>query len=317
MPEDINKLAEERRAGFLVGMSISELMLLIIFALLLFMAESFLSAQGNREILDGLNPSARALIKENKSLLNEIDPGWLQLVATRLPADPDLIEAYEKLSQELEKLRRELAQVTKENEGLDGQNRDLINSLAVEQSKQGLTTLCSYERTEQAGGRRSLPIGVVLLKDTTLTLLEKGYGDKEVIDYYFDPADINPAMSEIEQWQVGQSISWDQFSDYAGQLNSIGDNYANEERQSCRFYFSYWEEGIEITKLEQFNRINYSQVRISEENFAGYQLLLDLESNELDSNLSSPSATNVENSLSDSYCSDGDVRYPALCAAIQ
>lgn len=284
------KLLEERRQGFLVGMSIAELMLLIIFALLLFMAEAYLSAEKDKEVAQGFGEDSRRWIAENPDLAED----WIQLRPVELENDPFLLEAFEKLSADNKEMLKKIAELEAElesqkeqsgnevaelNQDLETQKEqieDLTDLVAREQAKQGLKPLCTYERTAEVGGRRSLPVGIVLLEDSGITLLDKGFDDKEVIDYYFEAAETNAAMNGLKEWSVGGKISWDQFSRYAQSLNDIGDSYATEQRQSCRYYFSYWSLQLENSNLERFNRLNYSQVRISEEDYAVFETELQL-----------------------------------------
>ena len=59
------------------------------------------------------------------------------------------------------------------------------------------------------------------------------------------------------------------------ELNSIGDAYANEERNACRFYFSYWPaDSLSIQSLESFTRMTFSTPKISESAYEEYRSLI-------------------------------------------
>ena len=250
------------------------------------------------EALDNY-PGVRNALKEDPK---SIPVDWVTLT-NRAALSNDFAGAQEQLAAQIsenEKLKIELAGAIEERNAakdeaqglessmtglqndLEKKTEELRDSIAATQdaqkeqdiAKAGVTPLCVYLEAENEFARRgsSMPIGSVLLKDTGLTLLRKGYIDGEVlVDFYGD--DFSPETVEqlIGPWEIGEQRTWGEFKSIMSDLNIIGDAFESDEKQKCRHYFSYFFTELDTSFLEDFINIVYSPVKISR---SDYQKLL-------------------------------------------
>jgi len=265
------KLASSSRKGFSVGIAVSELMLLILFVLLLF----FLDFKNNSD-----NAIADIGGKTTLDLLRQND-----LLVTILRSKPQEFETWLRLTlgddyagelenPQLEDISKAVEQEKIKNESLqakvDEQN-DLIDALKEEYlsaRKKGGTTLCTNSglNSEQAK-LTSLPLGTVSLANNGVTLLQKGFEEEPVLDEYGVPYDPSEALAQIENWDLGATIGYEEFSVISRELSRIGDDYASDERENCRFYFNWYFDELDSRILNRWNNLNYGGLTISKERY--------------------------------------------------
>jgi TonB family protein len=134
----------------------------------------------------------------------------------------------------------------------------------------GETTLCAYLGPGNPSTERipTVPIGVVNIEESGITLLRKDYPlDQILVDYLGDT--FNPEASEriINSWRIKEKLAWDEFESIMAALNLLGDDFASERKQKCRHYFNYYFEDLDAEILEKFGNLNYTGVKISESEF--------------------------------------------------
>lgn len=286
MPKNKEDLVDERRNGFVTGLAVSELMLLILFALLLFMVEGLVSSKANKDIIDSFGGQDTAVVLSKT--INDSPQ-----IKRMLEEEPDILDLWIRLSTSgafnyatdnsdiISELTRSLEEMVHERESLISlteqqgeETADLIkrlsaaNNALLEGVRKGGTTLCTYlSPTSENPRPRSVPLGIVFLHQDGIVLLSFGFGDAHLIDAYGEEIDAVKALEIIATWGIGKKISYGQFQSINEKLISIGNNYATESRQNCRYYFDYYFVDIDANTLVLWNRLNYSGVKISQSRY--------------------------------------------------
>lgn len=286
MSKSTEDLIDERRKGFVIGLAVSELMLLILFALLLFLVEGLSSNQEDREIVEALGGKEAAVnlgnsidgSSEIQRILQEqpeIIDLWISLTTSGViqstTESGSVIEGLSKTLAEVESTRADLERqlVQQQAEAADLNDRlTAANSALMAGVRMGGTTLCTYSSPTVASPRpRSVPLGVVFLQEDGLTLISRGYEPGPLIDAYGESIDPTRAVEVISSWELNKRISFDEFQVLNRTLEMLGDEYATESRQNCRYYFDYYFDDINADTLNLWNRLNYSGVKISSDRF--------------------------------------------------
>lgn len=287
MSKSSEDLIDERRSGFVTGLAVSELMLLILFALLLFMVEGLVNNNEDRNIIEGLggkdvaenleravreSPEMRRILREDPEIIDL----WITLTtAGALSATSENRELVDELSKSLAEMERDrqklVSQLAEQAAETAEINERLIaaNSALMEGVRMGGTTLCTYSSpTSDSPRPRSVPLGVVFLEQNGITLLSTGYENEQLIDAYGEVIDPMRAEEIISGWAINEKISFDEFQRLNTRLVDLGDQYSTESRQNCRYYFDYYFDDINANTLDLWNRLNYSGVKISTSRFA-------------------------------------------------
>ena len=265
------KLASSSRKGFSVGIAVSELMLLVLFVLLLFFldfknnSDSTIADIGGDKTLDSLKQND-LLVRILRSKPQEFET-WLRLTLgddfTTALDNPQLEDISDIVEEEKQKNEDLQATIKEQKDLIEGLKEEYISA-----RKKGGTTLCTNTglNTEQAK-LTSLPLGTVALANEGVTLLQKGFDEESVLDEYGEPYDPSEALAQIYNWDVGSMIDYENFSVISRELSRIGDNYANEIRENCRFYFNWYFDELDSRILNRWNNLNYGGLTISNERY--------------------------------------------------
>lgn len=290
MARSEEEFVEERRRGFVTGLAVSELMLLILFALLLFLVEGRINNANYRDVIDnfggkdvaedigeavGKSSEFQRILREDPEIIDL----WITLTTSGALEDgPENREVISDLAKSVSELEQETGELEAEVAKLNKESADLVERLAaanralMEGVRKGGTTLCTYgSPTTESPRPHSVPLGVVLLENDGVTLLLSGYEAESLIDAYGEVIDPLKALEVMEPWDLSDKITFVDFERINSQLISIGDNYATESRQNCRYYFDYYFKDIEANNLDLWNRLNYSGVKISTDRFIELQ----------------------------------------------
>ena len=81
------------------------------------------------------------------------------------------------------------------------------------------------------------------------------------------PYDPSEALAQIENWDLGATIGYEEFSVISRELSRIGDDYASDERENCRFYFNWYFDELDSRILNRWNSLNYGGLTISKERY--------------------------------------------------
>lgn len=286
MAKSDEEFIEERRRGFVTGLAVSELMLLILFALLLFLVEGEKTNEVNREVIDNFggdevaenmaeaisnSPEIQRVLQENPEVIDL----WITLTTSGALDDvQDNREIVDRLVEEVSEMESENQAledlIAEQNEISANLNERLTaaNIALMDGVRKGGTTLCTYASPNIENPRpRSLPLGVVFLQNEGVTLLLSGYDEESLIDAYGESIDPVQAIDIVNSWGIDREITFEEFRSLNSVLATLGDEYATETRQNCRYYFDYYFEDISADNLDLWNRLNYSGVKISSERF--------------------------------------------------
>jgi hypothetical protein len=268
------------RKGFLVGMTLAEIMLITLFVLLLLFKDSDDTATQFEDIEEKLGERATLLIAESDLKLNpdsqiKLYEIWETLINAQ---DVQNMGVEPPTESKVNDLQREIKRLQQQAEVLKG---------VV--SKAGETVICTYK--EPRPGREelhgpSVALGSVLVQTDGITLLSKNraISNFRMVDYVGETYDPSEAVRLLNAWPMNVKLSYDEYRPMAKKIFDVG-NIEVDKRSACRFTLNYYidPEGYpEIAKIfiEQFERYFYRQQALSEERF---QLLLEDKKND-DSN---------------------------------
>lgn len=240
------------RRGFLLGITLAEILLITLFVLLLLFrhyqdkadiaddvievlgedtTETLISASGglpppNQAMKDRIADITEKLIDCRARELPEcrggdISEDELMAVGEKKPQPESLDEAKE----EIEKLSRQLAR-TRED-------------LLTEKRKTGEKPFCTYLPPEQGSLRtrgRNVSIGTFHIEKDGITLVarDRNFERNEFVDIVGESYDGGDAIESVSAWPLCKKLSFEEFAERGAEFVEIGDREA-EKRKACRF----------------------------------------------------------------------------------
>lgn len=262
MPGVVGAAELANRRGFLIGLTIAEVMLITLFVLLLLFRHTQEKAETAQLLQSFLGDSGVVAIEQNPTsskinppMRQRLDDIMQELIDCRLENDPactnyDAGDAEERLVAEpepaselpsIEDAMRQISDLQKELAKKDGQLKKI-----VETSVPGDIPLCTYEgrglRPEALRGP-SISVGTFLIEPDGITLLERNQrfflGD--IVDYNGLDYDAKAAGRAISAWPLGQKLTLKDFENRAQEFIEIGD-IETETHKKCRFAGLYYYE---------------------------------------------------------------------------
>ena len=293
MPSVVGAAELASRRGFLVGLTISEVMLITLFVLLLLFRHSQDKAEQADELLTFLGESGVTAVQAN-SAATEINPRMQErmndimqeLIDCRIEKDPACESAgfddespplspasppSEETPESLEGALDEISRLKQELSQRDNQIKKLVES-----SVPGDIPHCTYEgrglSSDQLRGK-TISLGTFLIEPDGITLLERNlrFFESDIVDYNGLPYNNSAAASAALDWPLGEKMPTDSFSSLANEFIEIGD-IETDTHKKCRFGALYYYETND-ENLKIFNTIfqNYfflgSRERISRERY--------------------------------------------------
>jgi len=249
-PSGSSSAAKEARRGFLVGISLAELMLIVVFCLLLLyqqkeriVAALPISAPG-AELLGQAGPDSIP-----PHIATDLEANFNELInCIRFPSDPSCqpepnseesrenensLVPKDTEEEEPESLSKE--EIEKELKDLRDQNKALRD--AVTKAKAGDRSICTYlPGTSNGLTGPSISIGTFLVERDGVTLVVKNLDDfsANLVDVVGEPFDKADAVNELAAWPACKKLSLEDFSTLAQRFVDIGDREV-EHRTTCRF----------------------------------------------------------------------------------
>ena len=269
----IDQLASEKRRGFLVGMAVAELMVLILLALILFLLSREKIEEEKNEIIDLIGGTdsmkiiseAIAAVPGGKDLFS--NPENVEVIITvtnQLLAQESEIDAETLIA----KLTEELERIREENAELKDARDNLVTQINIERARSGETTPCAYQAPESLSEIRgsSVPIAYVILEEPLITFIKLGYDDG-LVDPLGEPF-VDSTASILGNYNVGQTVDLQELSVLSAALAADGDSYRTDTRQNCRHYFAYYNENdLNASFKDRFDALAWTDVKISERTF--------------------------------------------------
>ncbi len=249
------------RRGFLLGITLAEILLITLFVLLLL----FRHYQDKAGIADdviavlGKGPTER-LIAASKNLppSNVAMSGALADITQTL-IDCRKLESSECLDlSQVEPIDDTLApevaeQLPKPSTLEDAKNEieDLAGQLAVameelrrRQRKTGEKPFCTYREARESSLKlrgSNISVGTFLIEEDGITLIarDSDFQQNMFVDFNGEPYDGTEAVKEISNWPINQKLSFDAFAELGKIFVDLGNREA-EKRVSCRFGADYY-----------------------------------------------------------------------------
>ena len=248
--------------ALLLGLSLAELMIIIVFVLLILLGnekqasekqrifERSLGSENARQLIDIIvsNPQVanfgEELKNDAKKLVSDVNLLSPKAPPSPPPADP-VIEPDGEMTREqaldaLDKMRKKLEEVTSENSKLTSQ---II-------AKAGEMVFCTYLASpESRNGKRSLALGAVYVQKDGITLMSREpllYSEPIIYDYNLNRYDVTAALNVLDEWPIGRKLTKEEFVDIGAKFLAIGEK-SDAKRNTCRFALNYHLEVIEGT----------------------------------------------------------------------
>ena len=259
--------------ALLVGLSLAELMIIVVFVLLILLSDEkqnfekitkFENALGEEQagVLISIvndNPRvphlAQGLIEKAIDLVSE--EGSAPVVSEppdSVPvSDVENQMSREELVKSLNEARAEIADLQSKNSGLSDEVL----------AKAGDRVICTYLKKPESMMRgRSLALGTIYVEKDGVTLIsrEPFLYSMPIYDYVLRPYDVSDALDVLDDWPLGKKLSAAEFGEIGAKFVAIGEKYS-EERNTCKFALNYELELIEGTDnveglvLDMFNKV--------------------------------------------------------------
>jgi hypothetical protein len=246
--------------GLLVGLSLAELMIIVVFVLLILLGdekqkfekiakfENTLGEAQAQAFINIVNDNPKVpdfgekLIDEARTLVSE--EGLAPLAAEPHEdisiGDPDDQVTREELINTLFAMQRKNEELNEAISRLSGQIM----------SKAGDRVICTYiKRPELEGGKRSLALGAVFIEKDGVTLLSREpllYREEKIYDFVLRPYDVTDALEILDGWPLGKKLSLAEFVAIGEKFVAIGEK-SSEMRNTCRFALNYDLEVDDVT----------------------------------------------------------------------
>lgn len=264
------QLDSAKRSGFLIGMAVAELMVLILLAIVLFLIfrekeyekqEQLFELAGGMDnvkvIVDAISSSS-----EGANLFN--NPKLIETIVS-ISTKQVLNGASDFSENLLVAVAYENKNLQETNSALESARQSLLKQILAMTT--GGTTLCVYTpSTDLSKIRgRSVPIGVLRLEGEEIEIVSLGYPDQSRFVTY-DGLDFVDTTEEILfGWQEERMLTLGEFSELSQRLSDNGDTHRTDSRANCRHYFDYFFDNDMVTAdfLYRFDQLNYSGVRLS------------------------------------------------------
>jgi hypothetical protein len=263
------------RRGMLLGMTLAEVMLIILFCLLLILGKS---------ILDLDKARAKNLAMENAEWAQDLSPQEIndlgQIVVSvekfRKQDEPKS-EVWRRMTDNLSRLSHEL---TSNNDDIDWQtvaeeSSKRIQSLEkeIKKLKAGSPPPCLYKQPTKLGQLKgvSIPLGVIHIEVNRMTLVSKNNQIPKLnpVDYVGKPARYQEAYQVLTKWPLGKTMTLEEFRNVASNYVKLGDDETGGKLK-CRFTMDYYiEDGANMHSMfvDHFLRYFYRQRRLTRSEF--------------------------------------------------
>ena len=236
--------------ALLVGLSLAELMIIIVFVLLLLVGDEKQSTVELQRFKEALGADSAgqliSIVVDNPEVPNfgaELLEDADKLISdSKRPTKPikpvsdPVIEQGSELTKE--ELVDQLARIEKENLELKASNLDLADQIIA---KAGERVICTYlKTTDSSDKKRSISLGSVFVEKDGITLKSKEamLFSEPVFDFVLRPYDVSEALMVLGEWPLGEKLSIEEFKRFGEKFVAIGEK-ANENRNTCRFALNY------------------------------------------------------------------------------
>ena len=265
------------RRGLLLGMTLAEVMLIVLFCLLLLLGQSssdLLEEKRRSAALTNLKGVswAQNLTNDEANLFGEL----MAKIENQTLPNETRSDAWKRLTDDLEKMRVQSDQAENSrmwretSEELGAKNAALMNE--IQRLKAGSPPPCLHERPADLVSLRgeSIALGAVHIENGRMTLIDRNnqIPDLNPVDYLGRSVDYKEAYDLLMSWPEDKTLSLVDFGNRAKEFVRIGDDESGGKLK-CRFTMNYYiEDGTPIDMLvKQFMQYFYLQNRLRKDEF--------------------------------------------------
>lgn len=269
---NVSKQSKASRRALLLGLTLAEIMLVILFSLLLLLGatasqqnqeskfgqivmEESLATLGVDSDIEEAEESLRNLLRElyrNKRSDESISDTWQRvsesIIASNNDADSGVETSYQDLVDDVNRLEKDNEQLIAEFEQAADKLSEANNYIEalvgqLDSTRGGATPPCLYRSPEPGSGLIrgvSVPVGLVKILDQQL-IYEQIYLeslDVNLVDFWGRQVDVSDVRSHLEKLPIGSALSIAQFRELTSPLKNIGD-VESDLHGRCMFTADY------------------------------------------------------------------------------
>jgi hypothetical protein len=263
------------RRGFLLGITLAEIMIITLFVLLLLFRHSQeqvavvekINADFGSELVKGLTilesdlpkftPSMQKQIAEITETLvdcrKEQHPGCKRSSEEGENLDGPVVVSEAPPPDSLDDARLQLNQANEELSDLEDKLAAARKELLERGRKSGEKPFCTYRSPSKQSNSVKGPnidVGLFLIEGDGITLVErdKEFLENKSVDFNGEPYDAREAINELKDWPICKKLSFEAFAERGKTFMSIGKQEV-ETRMECRFSGDYFYVVSEATVL--------------------------------------------------------------------
>lgn len=295
MPENIRQQSLNSRRGLLLGMTLAEVMLIILFALLLLLGRQFIDLEEAKETLQNYATVISAGWSQNMSEKEvEALTGLIEETKKRQKPDEEISETWETLTSNLEEDRNktdeesdasellsrlEDAKIEAEKAKEKQKEAEKIADAAQEElrkAKAGSPPPCIFE--PGSGGKirgSSVALGSIYLNEQGISLIDVNREIPSIgtVDFLGRKAEYDmEAYRLISSWPEDKILSFNEFGQLAQSIKEIG-NRETDTKLKCLFTMYYYDEiGTSVdTFTDQFERYFLKQRKLEQDELENFR----------------------------------------------
>lgn len=295
MPENIRQQSLNSRRGLLLGMTLAEVMLIILFALLLLLGRQFIDLEKAKETLQNYATVISAGWSQNMSQKEvEALTGLIEETKKRQKPDEEISKTWETLTSNLEEDRNKPDEESDSSELLSRlEDAKIEAEKAIEKQKEaekvadaaqeelrkakaGSPPPCIFEpgSGEKIRGS-SVALGSIYLNEQGISLIDVNREIPSIgtVDFLGRKAEYDmEAYRLISSWPEDKILSFNEFGQLAQSIKEIG-NRETDTKLKCLFTMYYYDEiGTSVdTFTDQFERYFLKQRKLEQDELENFR----------------------------------------------
>ena len=295
MPENIRQQSLNSRRGLLLGMTLAEVMLIILFALLLLLGRQFIDLEKAKETLQNYATVISAGWSQNMSQKEvEALTGLIEETKKRQKPDEEISKTWETLTSNLEEDRNKPDEESYSSELLSRlEDAKIEAEKAIEKQKEaekvadaaqeelrkakaGSPPPCIFEpgSGEKIRGS-SVALGSIYLNEQGISLIDVNREIPSIgtVDFLGRKAEYDmEAYRLISSWPEDKILSFNEFGQLAQSIKEIG-NRETDTKLKCLFTMYYYDEiGTSVdTFTDQFERYFLKQRKLEQDELENFR----------------------------------------------
>ena len=295
MPENIRQQTLNSRRGLLLGMTLAEVMLIVLFALLLLLGRQSIDLDEAKETLQNYASVISAGWSQNMSQ-EEVEAltGLIEEAKKRQKPDEDISETWETLTSDLEEDRNKPDEESDETELLkrleaakeetkkakeEKEEAEKVANAAQEElrkAKAGSPPPCMFE--PGAGDKirgKSIALGSVYITENEISLIDVNRDIPSIgtVDFLGRRAEYDmEAYSLITSWPEDTTLTFNEFGQLAQQIKDIGTR-ETDTKLKCLFTMNYYDEvGTSVDTFRfKFERYFLKQRKLEQDELSDFR----------------------------------------------